>query len=83
MGKRNKNRVKPIDNSALAIERRKLEIKIRGLELTAERAAEDGDTEFYTKLCRQITAEQLKLDFLSRKKTMAVVDESRAAFQEY
>ena len=62
---------------------RKAEIRIRGLEMTAEKAAEMGDIESYTKICKRITTEQLKIDFLSRKKTVAIVDEQKASFDEY
>ena len=80
MGKKDKNRAKPINNSAKGKERHKLEVKIRDLELTAERAAQDGDIELYQHLCREVTKEQLKLDFLCRKKSEPIIVEQLAAF---
>ena len=56
-----------MDKSSTQAEIERINLRIAGLERTAQTAAEMGDTEAYIGYCREVTKLQLQREVLERK----------------
>lgn len=56
-----------VDNVSQKTELERIDLRIAGLERTAQTAAEMGDTEAYIGYCREVTKLQLQREVLERK----------------
>lgn len=63
----NKKNYVSVDTTSPQTEIERLNLRIAGLEKTAETAAEMGDSEDYIGYCREVTKLQLQREVLERK----------------
>lgn len=70
----NKKNYVSVDTKSPQAEIERLNLRIAGLEKTAETAAEMGDSEAYINYCREVTKLHLQREVLERKMKIDLAD---------